>query len=243
MAETYATYTSTIANLLGDPALTSDANFAQMVPSMIENAEQRLCREIAFLGAVTTSTGTTTTPGSRIINWSDAFFVVESVNAITPAGTTNPDLGTRNPILPATREMCTYLYPSATASGVPQFFGRVTQSTAVLAPFPDQAYTLEITGSQRPTPLSPTNTTTFISTYLPDLFIAASMIYASGWLQNFGAMGAGAAGPDNPAMAVDWNSHYKDLVASANLEEARKKFEAEGWSSKQPSKAVTPPRT
>lgn len=239
MPQSYSTYTTAIAQNLGDPNLVSDANFAQMVPAMIDDAEQRICREVDFLGAVVTNTGTLTSPGSRSINWGNAFFVVESINAISPAGTTNPDTGTRNPLIPATKETCDFLYPSSTASGVPQYFGRVTQSTAVLAPFPDGAYTLEITGTQRPTPLSATNSTTFISTYLPDLFVAASMIYASGYNQNFGPMGPA----DNPAMAVDWTSHFKDLLTSAQVEEARKRFTSEGWSPKQPSKIVTPPRT
>lgn len=239
MSQTYASYTTAIALNLGDPLLVNDPNFQQMVPSMIDDAEQRICRELDFLGAVVTTTSTLNV-GTRVLNWSNSFFVVDSLNVITPATATTVDAGTRNPVLPASREVCNYLYPSSTASGVPQYFGRVTQSTAVLAPYPDQTYLVEITGTQRPTPLSSTNTTTFISTYLPDLFVAASMIYASGYIQNFGAMGSGA---DNPAMSVDWSSHYKDLLQSAMVEEARKKFESEGWSSKQPSKIATPPRT
>jgi hypothetical protein len=192
---------------------------------------------VDFLGAVITTTGTLST-GTRVFNWSNSFFVVESLNVITPATATTADAGTRNPVLPASREVCNYLYPSQTASGVPQYFGRVTQSTAVLAPFPDQAYTVEITGTQRPTPLSASNTTTFISTYLPDLMLAASMVYMSGYMQNF----AGASS-DNPAMAVNWEQHYNALLASAQVEESRKKFESEGWSAKNPSKIATPPRT
>lgn len=240
MSQTYSTYTTAIAQNLGDPALVNDANFQQMVPTMIDDAEQRICREVDFLGAIVTDSSDALTAGNRNISWGNQWFAVESINVISPAGTTNPDLGTRNPLVPATKEMCDFLYPSSTGSGIPQYFGRVTQSTAVLAPWPDGAYTLEITGTQRPTPLSASNTTTFISTYLPDLLVAASMIYASGYLQNFGAMGSGA---DNPAMAVDWTSHYKDLLQSAQVEEARKKFNAEGWSPKNPSKIATPPRT
>lgn len=236
MGLTYSTYTATLAGLLGDPLLVNDPNFQQIIPSTINEAENRICREVDFLGAVITTTGVTCTPGSRLINWSDAFFVVESINVITPATATTADSGTRNPVLPATRELCNYLYPSQTASSVPQYFGRVTQSTAVLAPFPDLGYTLEITGTQRPTPLSASNTTTFISTYLPELMIAASMIYLSGYQQNFSAMG------DNPQQATAWEAHYNSLLSSATLEESRKKFEMEGWSPKNPSPKATPPR-
>ena len=162
---------------------------------------------------------------------------MDSINVISPAGTTNPDLGTRNPLLPATKEMCDFLYPSVTGATIPVYFGRVTQSTAVLAPWPDQAYTLEITGTQRPAPLSVSNTTTILSTYFPDLLTSASMVYLSGYAQNFSAMG------DNPQQAVNWNQHFMDQLKSAATEEALKKFEAEGWGPKQPSPIASPPRT
>ncbi len=237
MSETYASTLATLANLMGDPLLVSDANFLQIIPSAFDDAEQRICREVDFLGAVVTTSSIATTPNNRLINWSNAFFVVQSANAISPAGTTNPDAGTRNPLLPATKEMMDYLYPSVTGAGIPKYMGRVTQDTAVLGPWPDGAYTLEITGTQRPATLSVTNTTTFISTYLPDLFISACMIYLSGYAQNFSAMG------DNPAQAVNWKGHYDDELKSASLEEARKRFTSEGWSSAQPSPQATPPRT
>lgn len=234
MSLTYSTYTTTIANLMVVEA--TFASYQQILPSMIDDAEIRICQDVDFLGAVVTDSSVATAPSTRGINWSNSFFVVQSMNAISPAGTTNPDLGTRNPIVPATKEMCDYLYPSAAGSGIPQYFGRVTQSTAVLAPWPDGAYTLEITGTQRPPSLSATNTTTFISTYLPNLLIAASMIYASAFQQNFSA-------GDNPAQAVDWHGHYVDILKSSVIEQARMKFEGEGWSSEQPSPIASPPRT
>src|SRR5262249_32083827 len=141
-------------------------------------------------------------------NWSNSFFVVDAINAITPAGITNPELGTRVPLLPSNKEVCDNLYPSATGSSVPRYFGRVTQSTAVLAPCPDAAYTLEITGTQRPASLSTSNNPTFISTYLPQLFMAAAMVEASGYLQNFSATG------DNPQMATNWAGQYQTLLKS-----------------------------
>lgn len=238
MSLTYQQYTATIALFMGDPNLVNDNNFAQVIPTILFDAEYRICRDVDFLGAVVTDSSNVCTAGNRNINWGNAFFVVQSINAISPAGTTNPDLGKRNPILPANKEVCNYLFPSVTSSGIPQYFGRVTQSTAVLGPWPDAAYTLEITGTQRPATLSTTNQTTFISTYLPDLFIAASMIEAAAYQQNFSAMG------DNPQQGTNWVTHYAELLKSADLEETRKKFQAEGWSSAQPTGGLsTPPRT
>lgn len=235
MGLTYSTYTTTIASLL--EVAVDNADFVQILPSMLDDAQNRICREVDFLGAVVTDSSVATAPNTRQINWSDAFFAVDTINVISPPGTTNPELGTRNPLLPATKAFCDSLFPSSAGSGIPQYLGRVTQSTAVLAPWPDGAYTLEITGTQRPPSLSPSNQTTFISTWLSDLLIAASMIYGAAYQQNFSASG------DNPQQAVNWKGHFDDLLKSAIVEEARKKFEAEGWSSEQPSPIATPPRT
>jgi hypothetical protein len=84
--------------------------------------------------------------------------------------------------------------------------------------------------------LSATNTTTFISNYLPDVFIMASMIYVSGYQRNFGRAN------DDPQMAVSYESQYQALLKSALVEEARKKFDASGWSSQSPSPVATPTR-
>lgn len=237
MSFTYSTFTTNLALNMGDPGLVNDANFSTIVPTIIFDAEYRICKDVDFLGAVVTDSSIACAAGNRNINWSNSFFVVQSINAISPAGTTNPDQGTRNPLTPFTKEGCDFLYPSSTGSGVPQYFGRVTQSTAVLAPWPDGAYTLEITGTQRPPTLSTTNTTTFISTYLSDLFLAAAMVEAAAYQQNFSSVG------DNPQQAINWSGHYSELLKGAAVEEARKTFQAEGWSPDQPRGLATPPRT
>jgi hypothetical protein len=84
--------------------------------------------------------------------------------------------------------------------------------------------------------LSATNTTTFISLYLPDLFIMASMVYVSAYQRNFGRQS------DDPQMAQSYEMQYQTLLKSADLEENRKKFEAAAWSSQEPSISATPTR-
>lgn len=214
----------------------TDQNFLIALPSGILDAEQRICRDVDFLGAVVTGT-VLLTANDRNVDWTDDYFVIQSLNVITPASVTDPELGTRNPVLPATKEFCDFTYPSVTGADVPQYLGRVTQASGVLGPWPDAAYTVEVTGTQRPVTLAPGNQTNFISNYLPDLLFNACMIWLAGWQQNFSAAG------DNPAQAVNWNSHYKTALASALVEEARKKFTSEGWSAAAPSPLATPPRT
>lgn len=77
---------------------------------------------------------------------------------------------------------------------------------------------------------------TFISEYLPDLLIMASMVYISAYQRNFGRQS------DDPQMAQSYENQYQLLLRSAGVEEARKKFEAGGWSSQSPSSVATPTR-
>lgn len=237
MSLTYTSFLSGFAALLVVPA--DDPDFLAMVPLAIDDAEQRMYRELDLLATVVTDATGAVVAGNR--NFSlpggNAFVVIDGINIISPAGQTNPELGTRFPVLPAAKEVCDNLFPSVAGSSIPQYFARVTQSTVVFGPWPDGAYTVEVTGTQRPAALSTTQTSTFLSTSLPDAFMAAAMIFGAAWQQNFSASG------DAPQQAVNWNSHYGDLMKSASVEELRKKFGSEGWSSKQPDPIATPPRT
>jgi hypothetical protein len=164
--------------------------------------------------------------------------VPEQINVITPVGTTNPDNGTRVPLLPTTKEFLDACYGSGVSAnrGLPKYFAPFDDYTFLMGPYPDAAYRVEIVGTIRPDSLSATNTTTFISLYLPDLFIMASMIYVSAYQRNFGRAN------DDPQMAVTYESQYQALLKSAMMEENRKKFEAAAWSSQSPSVVATPSR-
>jgi hypothetical protein len=120
--------------------------------------------------------------------------------------------------------------------GIPQYFVPFNDNLFLFGPVPDQSYGVEIVGTYRPDSLSATNQTTFISLYLPDLFIMASMIYISAYQRNFGRQN------DDPQMAVSYESQYQALLKGAAVEEARKKFEASGWTSQSPSPVATPSR-
>jgi hypothetical protein len=237
MALTYTQYLTNLANLL--PIASTDADYTTILPTCIDDAEQRLYRELDLLNTVTTGT-TALSTGTRSLSLPAAlgsFIVTQQLNVITPSTTTSPDSGTRNPLAPASKEMIDYLYPSSTGSGVPSYFAMQGQSTVLVAPWPDKAYTVEWVGTLRPTALSSTVTTTLLSVYFPDLFIAASMVFMAGWMKNYGAA------VDDPQQGISWEAHFKNLLQSAQVEEARKKFSAVGWSPRQPMPLATPPQS
>lgn len=238
MALTYAQYVTSLANLLVVPA--SDGGFLTDLPNIIADAELRIYRELDLLDTSVRDSSSAMVAGNRNFTLPSSlgtFVVTDELNVITPAGTTNPDGGTRNSLVPTSEEHLNTLWPSVAGSTTPQYFAMVNQNLAIVGPWPDAAYQIEAVGTIRPTPLSATNVTTILSTYFDDLFLAASMARAAAYQKNYGQ------GADDPKMAVTWESHYQTLKTSADVEEARKKFEGPGWSSKDPAPTVTPPRT
>jgi hypothetical protein len=215
----------------------TNAEFLVILPQMITYAENRMYRDLDFLFTSIATTAYSMTAGSRQISVPAGTFVVpEQINVLV--GSSNPDEATRVPLLATTKEFLDAVYGSgATANrGLPQYWVPFDDYTFLVGPYPDQSYPCELVGTYRPDSLSATNPTTFISLYLPDLFIMASMIYISAYQRNFGRAN------DDPQMAVTYESQYQTLLKAADLEENRKKFEAAAWSSQEPSISATPTR-
>jgi hypothetical protein len=241
MPLTYNTFVTSLANMIVvSPA---DAGYIAALPNIIDDAEQRLYRDLDLLSTVVSdSSGAlvannrnftlpTTTPNGN-------FVVVEQMNVITPEGVSNPDLGTRNPLLPVSKEYLDAVGGSPSFTGVPTMMAPISQQQWIVGPaWPDAAYSVEVVGTIRPAPLSSGNQTTFLSQYLSDLFLAAALVMSAGYQKNFSSMG------DNPKSSVSWESHVQVLLESAKTEELRKKFGSQGWSSKSPDPIATPPRT
>lgn len=226
-----------------------DPAFLTILPQMITYAENRIYRDVDFLFTSTSNSSYSVNQGSRVIsvpsgsNFAGTFFgggvlvVAEQINLITPAGATNPDTATRVPLLPTTKEFLDAVYGASGSTGQPKYFCPFDDYTFLVGPFADSTYRVEIIGTFRPASLSSSNTTTFISLYLPDLFIMASMIYIAAYQRNFSsAMG------NDPQMPITYETQYQALLKSAMSEENRKKFEAAAWSSQGASTSATPTR-
>lgn len=227
MSLTYTTYVEQISNIMAVSSATPQ--FQTMLPGMIDYAEQRIYREIDLLNTVVRDSSLTFTPFIRNFTLptttNGPFVTVQGINVITPVNTA-PGSGKRNYMKPVSRDYLDAVWNDATGfKGIPSYFAMITQSDIIVGPFPDNSYTVEVIGTIRPNPLSAGNPATFLTTYLPDLFIAASMIYASGYQRDFGSQA------DNPQQAASWEMQYQSLFKSANAEELRKKFAGPGWTS------------
>lgn len=234
----YTQYVTELANLA--VVETTNPEFLTNLPQCITYAENRIYRDLDLLSTVSAVPGFSCATGSRQITWPMAQFVtVQEVNVITPVGVSDPNAGTRVNLLPVTKFWMDTCYPSPTTTGVPRYMAMLNQNTVLVAPWPDANYAAEIVGTVRPDSLSETNATTFISTYLPDLFLMASMVFISGYQRDFAL---GASQPNDPNMPINYETQYQTLLKSAAVEEARKKFEAGGWTSMSPAVVATPTR-
>jgi hypothetical protein len=229
----YPTYVTTLANGLVLPQ--TDTNYLQFLPAIISDASQRIRRDLDLLSDVVRDQTGTLTPNSRNFTFPQHFVVSESINVFSPAGNTT----NRTQLVPVTREWLDYVWGNETAPttpSVPQYYAMITDQTIIVGPPPDASYTMEVIGTIIPPDLSASQTTTWISLYLPDLFLAASLAFGVGYLKDYGAA------TDDPNAAGSWSNHYDKLLIGANNEETRKKYASQAWTSKQPSQISTPPR-
>lgn len=242
---TYSEFVTALADLMvlgetiTDPASatpSTDTNFNDILPSIITYAEQRIYRELDLLATVS-SPAATLVAGSRSVAIPGSLIVVQEVNVITPAGYNPNQAGsTRVPLQRVSLDVLNFQWPSTTQTGVPEIFAIPDNLSVVFGPAPDSTYAAEFVGTTRPAPLSPGNPNTLLTNYLPDLFLAASMIFASGYMRNFGSQA------DEPATAQSWSAQYDKLLQSAIIETQRQKSQGASWQSFSPAPLVTPAR-
>lgn len=214
MAYNYSSFIAALSNETGIPV--TDANFIVELPQIIDSAEQRIYRELDLVSTSVTATGTAAS-NNRIFAIPQDYghiIVVDAINVI--------DAGSvRHPVTPATREVIDFCFPSDLAPSTPSYpsvFSRIDDTNVLWGPAPDQNYTVELVGTIRPTPLSNTNTTTFLTSYLSDLFFAAAMVVVTGYMRNWSAQA------DDPRMGLSWEQQYQQRLASAKTEELRKSY-------------------
>lgn len=237
MALDYNTYVQQISNLL--VINSTDANFITMLPGMIDYAEGRMYRELDLVATSITDASKTLTAGNRELTLPSSYgnLIPININVITPATATSTS-GIRKPLVETTPDVIDAIWGANNYNkGEPQFWAFINNETIMVGPSPDAAYPVELRAvQQNPTPLSATNTSTILTEMLPDLFIAASMVFGSGYTRDFSAQG------DNPAQGQSWENQYQLLKVSAEVQELRKTYESVAWTGRAPSPIAQPPR-
>ena len=245
MSYTYPEWVEAIAALLQyteqlvDPTLaspTDDPRINAALPRAIEYAEQRIYRELDLVGASAADPNGVFTPNNRVMTLPSAngkFVVVERVAALVG--------GVRQPaMLPVSQDFLDSAWPSDTApsaASVPLYWNRFSEDEIIVGPAPGSALGAEIFGTVRPAPLSASNTTTLLTSLLPDLFFAATVVWMTGFQR------AWSEQADDPKLALSWSNTYDVLSKSAGMEELRKSFSADAWTARSPNPIAKPPQT
>lgn len=248
---TYNGYVTQIATMAVVQTTTSsgvvvgvDQSFNDLIPQMLNYAELRIQRDVDLLPSQTSNTYSLAS-GSNLLQIPVDDFVSIQTIAMT-SGTS------KIPVLPTTKEYLQNVYNDSSYTGQPAYFAMYggdlgTYGTAynniLFGPYANALYTVTVTGTIRLPSLykyattgDASTQTTFISTWLPDLLVQASMIYISQFQRNFGPAA------NDPQMGPTYELQYQNLLKGAIVEEARKKFQASAWSSMSPPVAASPTR-
>lgn len=223
----YSDLTTQLTDLLEYPLVnaasatpSSDPNFNNILPAIINDAEQRIYREVDFLNNREQDSTLPVTVSSRNFTIPSEIIVVQSLALIVPSPDT-PAAGTRISLLPVSVDALNALWPQESVTAVPvqneSYFAMLSNTQALIAPTPPAAYIAEVTGVFRPTAMSSANTTTYLGTNFPDLFLNACMSFAAGFQRDFGAQS------EDPKLSNSWENKYQISLKSVLDEEARRR--------------------
>ena len=220
----------------------NNTNFNNILPRIIEAAEQRIYRELDFLADRTTDATTSLQSNSRAIAFPTAnnFIVVQGVNVISPPGV-SPAAGTRNRLEMVSKDVLDIIWPieqGGSKNGLPAYGALLNTGTLIVAPTPDKNYGLEYTGIIRPAPMSASNTTTYLGTTYPDLFLNACMVFGMLYQKDADLPQGAPPGAD----VTKWETEYQKAKASVLSEIQRQKGQGPNWSNYSPTPESQPPR-
>ena len=158
-----------------------DANVltSTIVNGFIEDAEFRLLRDVdtdsnrRYVTAQLVS-------GTRFIDTPDNLLIIRSAQIVDSDG-----VGASN-----NRDFLQYRDTSfmsefnpAESTGVPKYYSNWDQNTIVVAPTPNATYTIQLNYILKPTGLSSTNTTTYLSQQFPNGLLYACLVEAFSFLK------------------------------------------------------------
>lgn len=182
---------------------TSDPNVFEELPRLVTLAERRCARELKVLGFQNVVTSTFA-DGTAVYAKPDRWRATISLNY--GSGTGN---NTRNPLLPRSYEYLRSYWPTATTTGVPEFYADYDYEHWLIAPTPDAAYPFEALYYQQPPFLDDANQTNWLTDYAPELLLYAALLEATPFLKN-------------DERLTTWTGMYDRAAQATNGEELQK---------------------
>jgi hypothetical protein len=228
---------------------TSDANAQIAIPSMLNYAELRIARDMNLLAAQTSNTYTLTASQNVFPLPVDDFLTVSTIEWCQRSGS---QVVNSTPLLPTSKEFIQNCYSGLASANTPRYFAMYgspfgdeedTATNILFGPCPNYPFSIRITGTSRGPSLYKNASAgiadteyTYISAYMPDLLVMASMIYISAYQRGFSSTAA------DVEMAMSYEKQYQILRTGAIQEEDRRKQSGSAWTAYGTPVSATPTR-
>lgn len=180
----------------------TDPTVYEQLPSLINMAERRLARELKILGTATV-VSSTMQAGTASYAKPDRWRETISIRIGTGSG-----FEVTKEVYPRAYEYMRTFWPNQTTRGEPRFYSDYDYSNWFIAPTPDQDYPYEIIYYELPALLDDTNQTNWLTEYVPNILLYASLLEAAPFLKN-------------EEIIPVWEGFYNRALASLNGEDIR----------------------
>ena len=160
---------------LQDYAQTTETSFVTNIDTFIGQAENRIFLEIDLPDFRKASLGKTS-DGSTYLSKPSDFLSVYSLARVSSGNEYTY-------LLPKDASFIREAYPDTDTKGAPEHYAHFDSSFFVLGPVPDGEYNIQLSYKSRPTQLSSSNATTWLSTNAESAFLYACLVEAYTYLK------------------------------------------------------------
>ena len=192
------TYTELVTKIRNYTEVDSNVLTATIIDGFIQNAEFRILRDVDSDNNRKYATASVVVT-QKYFNTPADLLVIRSLQVFNTNGAIS---------FLDVRDM-TFIneYNQDNTTGIPKYYANWDEDTVIVAPTPDQAYTIQINYILKPTGLSANTATTYLSQQFPNGLLYACLVEAYGFLK----------GPQD--MLQYYENRYKQAIEGFSLEQ------------------------
>jgi hypothetical protein len=192
------TYTELVTKIRDYTEVDSNVLTATIINGFIENAEFRILRDVDSDNNRKYATASVVVT-QKYFNTPTDLLVIRSAQVFNTDGTIS---------FLDVRDM-TFIneYNQSNTTGIPKYYANWDEDTVIVAPTPDQAYTIQLNYILKPTGLSSNTANTYLSQQFPNGLLYACLVEAYGFLK----------GPQD--MLQYYENRYKQAIEGFSLEQ------------------------
>ena len=192
------TYSELVTKIRNYTEVDSNVFTSTIINGFIENAEFRILRDVDSDNNRKYATASVVVT-QKYFNTPADLLVIRSAQVFNTDGTIS---------FLDVRDM-TFIneYNQSNTTGIPKYYANWDEDTVIVAPTPDQAYTIQLNYILKPTGLSANTATTYLSQQFPNGLLYACLVEAYGFLK----------GPQD--MLQYYENRYKQAIEGFSLEQ------------------------